>query len=303
VDIERIEAARVRFGEGPSWDHEHGLLWFADIGGEVVTVDERHEVRRSHVDHAVFAVIPITATRVVLVVADGVRAFDLETGAIGPLRASGGAAGTTLADAKTDSDGGLIVVSSDREMASPRGALLRFAEDGVTVLELAGGFALGNGPCWSPDRSRFYVSDSAARQIYVMDWGEGRPLSSRRLFADTRSLGGIPDGATVDADGNLWVAMFGAGVVACFAPDGVVRRLVEMPTTWCSSVMFGGRGLDRLYVTSLDPSIFAGSGGLAAELGTEPDEGAGHLFVVDGLEVVGVAEPRIVPGEVELSDS
>jgi sugar lactone lactonase YvrE len=47
--------------------------------------------------------------------------------------------------------------------------------------------------------------------------------------------------------------------------------------------MFGGASLDRLYFTSID----------AAALGTGPrDSQSGGLFVIEGLNVRGLAEPR-----------
>ena len=105
--------------------------------------------------------------------------------------------------------------------------------------------------------------------------------SSRRVFVDTREFGGMPDGATVDADGRIWMALFRAGKVGVFHPDGKLDRLIDLPVKLVSSVAFGGPDLDRLFVTSLDPSFM-----------NEPAEpGGGDLFVIDGLGARGLPEP------------
>jgi sugar lactone lactonase YvrE len=49
-----------------------------------------------------------------------------------------------------------------------------------------------------------------------------------------------------------------------------------------SSVMFGGADLTELYVTSVDPSFFGGP----------KEDGAGHLYVIEGLGARGLPEPR-----------
>ena len=104
----------------------------------------------------------------------------------------------------------------------------------------------------------------------------------RRLLADTRVLGGMPDGATVSADGRLWVAINPGGKVAAYRPDGSLDQVIDLPTARPGSVAFGGTMLNRLFVTSLDPLCF----------GEPADEAAGYLYVIDGLNVCGLVEPR-----------
>ena len=98
------------------------------------------------------------------------------------------------------------------------------------------------------------------------------------------AFGGLPDGATVDAEGRVWVAICGGAKVVCFEPDGAVARVIDMPVPLVSSVMFGGPDLDKLYVTSID--------GAAIGRNVPRDAQSGGLFVVEGLGVRGLPEPR-----------
>ena len=67
----------------------------------------------------------------------------------------------------------------------------------------------------------------------------------------------VPDGMAIDANGNIWVALHGAGEVRCFdpraQPGGRLLAIVELPVeagvevTACS---WGGAQLDELYITT-----------------------------------------------------
>jgi sugar lactone lactonase YvrE len=140
-----------------------------------------------------------------------------------------------------------------------------------------------NGLCVTPDGRHLYVADSTASLIYRFDYPPFGELGGETVFADTRSLGGLPDGATLDAEGCLWSAIVGGSCVAQFAPDGALLRVVDLPTSHPTSVTFGGRDLDVLYVTTIG----------AAMLGIEPaGELAGALLTIEGLESQGAAAAR-----------
>ena len=53
----------------------------------------------------------------------------------------------------------------------------------------------------------------------------------------------------------MWSATIGGAKVARFAPGGRLDRTVGLPATMITSVMFGGAGLDVLYVTSASEDI------------------------------------------------
>jgi len=61
---------------------------------------------------------------------------------------------------------------------------------------------------------------------------------------------GTPDGLTVDADGDLWVAIFGGGRVQRYSPEGKFREELAVPAEQTTSCAFGGPGLHTLFVTT-----------------------------------------------------
>ncbi len=120
------------------------------------------------------------------------------------------------------------------------------------------GVKISNSLCMSPDGTQLYFADSPTRTIgaYELLEPEGI-LGKHRIFAQTPH-GAFPDGATIDADGCLWSAHWGAGVVVRYTPDGRIDRTLNVPTSQPSCVCFAGPDLDVLCITSarenLEPS-------------------------------------------------
>ena len=117
---------------------------------------------------------------------------------------------------------------------------------------------ISNGLCFSPDGSRLYFADSPTRIISAYDLIEPEGvLGTRRTLAQTPE-GSSPDGATVDVDGCIWTALWGAGCVVRYTPDGRLDRTLPVPVSQPTCVCFAGPNLDILCVTSakegLDPS-------------------------------------------------
>ncbi len=157
-------------------------------------------------------------------------------------------------DLFTDAAGRVYVGSLRQdpfETAAERraGELYRIDLSGeVTVLY--GDVGLSNGIGFSPDGRVLYHSDTSSGAIVAHDVDAGGALSSRRVFARV----GMPDGLAVDAEGGVWVALFGGGRVLRFRPDGARDRSVRVPALQVTSLCFGGADGRDLYVTTADNS-------------------------------------------------
>ena len=86
---------------------------------------------------------------------------------------------------------------------------------------MGGGITVSNGLTWSPDDLTMYFADSHVRTIFSFDFDtdSGTPRN-QRVFAELASHEGVPDGATVDAEGFLWSAKFDGWCITRFAPEG-----------------------------------------------------------------------------------
>jgi L-arabinonolactonase len=285
VKITQIDTQRCIIGEGPVWDVAEQALYFIDIlGKKVLRFDPASGETR---EWAVPDVIGSMALRVgggaVVALATGVHTLDFASGACAMLATSADLNDMVqLADGKVDRRGRFIVGSSDRAMEQARGKLY-VLDDNATLREIDRDIIIANGPCWSPDNKILYHSDSIRNTIFAYDYDiETGTAANRRVFANTEELGGIPDGATIDSDGCMWMAICEGQKVVQFRPDGALERVIDMPVKCPASVMFGGAALDQLYVTSLSPAF----------LGREEAPLDGCTFVIEGLGVTGLPEPR-----------
>ena len=115
-----------------------------------------------------------------------------------------------------------------------------------------------------------------------------RDPSNKRTFVrydPARRENGVPDGATVDAEGYLWSGAVFSGELRRFAPDGTLDRAVPLPIRNVTSLAFGGPNLDVIYFTSIGQIHLPGL----------PNDGStgGSLFAITVLGIQGAAEPRL----------
>lgn len=154
------------------------------------------------------------------------------------------------------------------------GRLYRFDPDGSLhlILERAG---LPNGMGFSLDLLTFYFTDTDARTIDAFDYDhQSGALTNRRTLVDDFSEPGNPDGLAIDADGNLWSALYGGHRLVCYSPAGKLLQQIELPMAenpTCPLLTGGG----TLYLTTAGgghrPQAGAAAGALLRlQVGVEP---------------------------------
>src|SRR3546814_21010616 len=77
-----------------------------------------------------------------------------------------------------------------------------------------------NGIVWSADKKTMYYVDTPTLTVMAFDYDNatGR-IDNGRLVVKVRPGMGAPDGMTIDAEAQLWVAMWGGGCVARWDPE------------------------------------------------------------------------------------
>jgi sugar lactone lactonase YvrE len=124
---------------------------------------------------------------------------------------------------------------------------------GPGVAEVAAeGIDWPNGIAVTPDDSALYVSDTANGVVLVF----GADSTSGDVFASVSA--GAVDGLALDEEGGVWVAL-GDGGIARFEPDGRLDGFADIPSSFVSSLCFGGPDRRDLFITTadnpLDPSL------------------------------------------------
>jgi len=272
LDAEIAFPAQCELAEGPVWDAARGLLRWVDIlPGDVHALDPASGEHSSFGTGQMVGTVGLTRDGgLVLALAGG---FALSGSDGQDLRPFGDfsvdRSVTRFNDGKPDPWGsfwaGTMAVPEDSGYPS---SLYRLNPDGV-VTELFGGVGLSNGLDWSGDRRLFYYSDSHAGGVDVFDTDpDTGALSARRRLAEVS--GGVPDGLTLDAEGCLWLAVWGSSELRRYTPDGRLDTVVKLPVSQVSSAGFGGADLSTLYITTARENF------TAADLAAEPH--AGDIF-------------------------
>jgi sugar lactone lactonase YvrE len=252
LEAEVAFAAQCELAEGPVWDAARGLLrWIDILPGHVHALDP---VTGAHSwFEAGDPVGTVGLTRgggLVLALVDG---FALSGYDGQDLRRLDGFAvdGTVFRfnDGKPDPWGNFWAgTMAWQEDSGPPCSLYRLSPDGA-VTELFGGVGLSNGLDWTDDRKTFYFADSHAGGVDLFDTDpDTGALSGRRRFVPVS--GGLPDGLTLDAEGGLWLAVWGSGELRRYLPDGRVDAVVRLPVSQVTSAAFGGADLRTLYITT-----------------------------------------------------
>jgi sugar lactone lactonase YvrE len=127
---------------------------------------------------------------------------------------------------------------------------------------------VSNGLEWSPDGTMAYYNDTATHTVSVFDYDAGTGLSGRRRFVDVVHAGepGNPDGLTVDAEGGVWTALFGGGVVHRYSADGALDAVLDVAARQVTACTFGGPDLDQLFITTSREGLDPGDDPLAGSV-------------------------------------
>ncbi|MBS0589076.1 MAG: SMP-30/gluconolactonase/LRE family protein [Proteobacteria bacterium] len=294
----RVEArlavdSRCELGEGILWDERAQALLWTDIHGARLW---RHHpdsgaTRSWRLPDRLGSFALCESGRLLLGLAKGLYLADLrgneadERLAAQRLITIDEHATLRLNDGRSDRHGNFVFGTLDEGV--PKRAIGRFyqysARHGLRPLDL-GGVAIPNSIAFAPDGASLYYCDTRRGEIMVCDYDAGLARTGTpHVFARVAAPAG-PDGATVDRDGRLWSAHWGAGRVVGYGRDGAIEHEVVVPASQPSCPAFGGADLDTLYLTS------AREGLGAAQLEREPQ--AGGVFQARIAGVAGLAEAR-----------
>jgi sugar lactone lactonase YvrE len=241
----------AELGEGPLWQAAENAVYFVDIKGRHIhrlTVDTGETQTWRAPDQPGF-VAPLGDQSFVCGLPGGLHRFDAGSGQFSKLKdVEAHLPGNRLNDGFVDASGRLWFGSMDDAEEQPSGALYRVDDAGEVVAQ-DDDYVITNGPAMSPDGRTLYHNDTMRRVVYAFDVSEDGTLSGKRIFAAI-SGDGHPDGMAVDADGFVWVALFGGWRIERFSPDGTLVEQVPFPCANVTKLAFGGDDLQTVYAST-----------------------------------------------------
>jgi sugar lactone lactonase YvrE len=215
-----LGAGPFQLAEGPAWDNLTNTVSFVDVtagalhrlrldSGGVETLLQRDEPVTFGLPHASGG----------LLVGHGRSVSHLSpSGELTTLidQLPGTGPDVRVNDAAVDAEGRLVVGTMAYDARTPTGALYVVGLD-LKVRVLRDGIVCSNGLGWSGEL--MYHADTVARRIdvYRYDAATGT-VGPRDLFVAVHN--GKPDGLSVDAEGCVWLAVWGGGQVRLYTPRG-----------------------------------------------------------------------------------
>ena len=151
-------------------------------------------------------------------------------------------------DVTTDPSGRLIVGTKSETQGKSRLFMVEKNKEPQILLDHLG---LSNGMAFSVDLKFFFHTDSPYFKItkYRYDNASGK-ISHPEIFFNGSVDLGYPDGITMDSEDHLWVAFWGSSRIRRINPTGDTVAEIELPAIQTSSLIFGGKNMDKLLITT-----------------------------------------------------
>lgn len=277
---------RCTLGEGPQWDAKNQRLYWCDILQKQLHWLSPTSGESGHFqfDHRVSLAAPLAEGGLLLVGEDRLSRFDPDSGGIEKMCDFEADNPVTRSnDARVDRHGSLWLSSMGKGAERNAGSLYRLHRGELS--RLRSGLTIPNAICFAEHGDFAWFTDTVTG--VVMRWAldsDGWPQGEPQPWADFFASQGNPDGAVMDSEGCLWLALWGAGQVVRLNHDGEIIGRVELPVSQPSCPVFAGPELNTLYITT------AQEGFSAEQLAQEPT--AGSLYVVE-TGIKGLAEPPL----------
>ncbi len=254
MEISCVAATAAALGEGPLWDATRDVLWWVDIKSP--TLHAHHLA--SGANHAQPLPYRLTALGLAAdadLVAVGDPGFvrlsvsvDLQVSIaeiIAPLTLP---QGMRFNDGKVDAAGRFWAGSMEDAEVAARGGLYRLERQRQVNL-VRSHIGVPNGPCFFADGTMLFTDSARGRITALTLDAAGDPLTEH-LFAQFTPGQGYPDGMTVDAEDHVWIAFWDGRCLRRLSRGGQIVAEIALPVQRPTSLAFGGRHLDRLFITS-----------------------------------------------------
>ncbi|MGB7336869.1 MAG: SMP-30/gluconolactonase/LRE family protein [Salaquimonas sp.] len=248
-----LDQTKCELGEGPTYDPQQNKAWWFDIVGKKLFEHDFTQQKTTQFLLPVMAsMLAVVDDNTQLIAAeDGLYLRDCSTNKLTlhhPLEADNGV--TRSNDGRAHPCGAIWIGTMGKSAEKEAGAIYHFHKG--TLTKLFDKITIPNAICFSPDRKKAYFTDTNINILNQIDIDPntalpiGKPTS---LYDHSGKDGGL-DGAVTDAEGNIWIACWGASALYKISALGDVLEKISLTVTQPTCPCFVGKELDQLLVTS-----------------------------------------------------
>ena len=250
IQPEQITDSCAFHAEGPIWDPiGECLRWVDMLAGDVLSMQPSDgKISRVHVGSVAAAIRPRERGGLVVAVERGFAVLGPDLHDVTTLPEVWSDTTVRMNDGATDPQGRFYCGSMAYDCATGRGSLYRLDPD-HTVTTVLTDVTISNGLAWrANDATALYV-DSPTRRIDELDFDAGAgTFTGRRPFVTIEVDGADPDGLVLDAEGGVWVALWGGSVVHRYDDRGTLDEVVPLPARHVTACALDHDG--HLFITT-----------------------------------------------------
>lgn len=261
MEVSILEGPACQHGEGIHLDREQQILTWVDILGKKLL---RYELKHSQIHvfdmpQQIGFAIPQTDGSYICGLESGLGRFDYQTQQLIWLGdPEPDLPHNRFNDGKQDLQGRIWANTMDIDAKEVTGSLYccTFESTAATYQQVDAGFAIGNGPAWSPDYRYLYHAETEKNSVFRFEFDQlTGQISNKTLWYKHHEPGMGPDGMQTDTQGHVWIAMAHGAKLIQVSAAGDLLQQINLPTHFPTSLCFSDADCRQLYVTTsqLDP--------------------------------------------------
>ena len=276
---------RCELGEGALWHPQREQMFWFDILNQKLLSQDRDGPREWRFPEIVSAAGWVTDEVLLIAGERDLFLFDLESEEVETLcLLEQDKPQNRPNDGRADPQGGFWIGTMGKRVEAGAGGIHRYYRG--EIRKLFSGITIPNSISFPPGGRFAHFSDTVTGKVMrvALD-ADGWPLGTPETFLDLTAEGLNPDGAVVDSSGVLWLAQWGAGRVAAYAPDGQFLRAISFDAPHTSCPAFAGPQLTALICTTAQEGMDAAA--------RQAHPHAGKTFVAEGV-AKGQSEHQVI---------
>jgi len=248
-----LTKCKTILGEGPVWNHKTHEYSFVDILSKKFFILKNNVLKTYNLPYQISCLLPAKKNNTWIAASKNkiVKIF-IKNKKMNffTIKTVNEPKHNRFNDGKCDTLGRLWLSSMDNNQKLNTGQLWFFKSlKKIKVVDK--NFKIGNGIDWSPDNKFLYFVASDKRVVYSYKFNSKTgKLSNKKTFIKVPKKRGYPDGICTDADGGIWVAYWNGGCVIRHYPNGKIEKIINLPIKKPTSLCFGGKKLNILFITS-----------------------------------------------------
>ncbi len=252
--VELVLDTKSALGEGAIWNYKTAELIWVDIDAQILNVYSPflNFNKEMLTGQMIGTVVPAESGKLIVALENGFYQLDPTNGAkLFIANPEADKTGNRFNDGKCDPAGRLWAGTMHKEGKPDLGALYRLGPD-TTVHKMIDKVSISNGIVWSLNHRKMYYIDTPTQKVTAWDYeNETGEISNAQTVVEVPQEMGHPDGMTIDAEGNLWIALWNGAAVGCWSPEtGELLRTIDVPAKNVTSCAFGDDDLATLYITT-----------------------------------------------------